>query len=40
MNNVLIVGLGVTGSNVRKELKIFNPDTYDIKNNKNIFIFK
>lgn len=38
MNNVLIVGLGVTGSNVRKELKIFNPDTYDIKNNKNNLI--
>ena len=35
MNNILVVGMGVTGKNVIKELKKLNPDTYDIKHKRN-----
>ena len=30
-NNILIVGMGITGNNLLKELAAFNPDTFDIK---------
>lgn len=35
MSNILVVGMGVTGKNVEKELKKLTPDTYDIKNKRN-----